>query len=59
MRVCKNVDVSKQFKNMVTVLAFFDQQRAQLQEIRITERLILQSKSKINRSGYKFSKYFR
>ena len=49
--------MSKQVNNTVAVLAFFDQEKAQLPAIRITEQPIL--KSKINRPSYKFSKYFR
>ena len=33
--------------------------KAQLPAIRITEQPILPTKKKINRPGYKFSKYFR
>ena len=33
--------------------------KAQLPAIRITEQHILPTKRKINRPGYKFSKYFR
>ena len=33
--------------------------KAQLPAIRITEQPILLTKSTINRTGYKFSKYFR
>ena len=33
--------------------------KAQLRAITTTEQLILPTKSKINRLGYKFSKYFR
>ena len=40
--------MSKQIKNTVAVLAFFDQQ------VRITERPILLTKSEINRPDYKF-----
>ena len=51
--------MSKQVKNMVAVLAFFDQQKkAQLPTIRITELPKLLTKSKLDRPGYKFSKYF-
>ena len=57
-RFSKNVVVLKQVKNMGAVLVFFSI-KAQLSEIRITEQLILLTKSKINCPGYKFSKYFR
>ena len=40
-------------------LAFFDQKKAQLPAIRITEQPILLTKRKINCLGYKCSKYFR
>ena len=50
--------MSKQLKNTVAVLAFFDQQKAQLPAIRISEQTILLTKNKINRAAYKFSKYF-
>ena len=51
--------MSKQVTNNVAVLAFFDQEKAQLPAIRITEQPMLLTKGKINRPGYKFSKYFR
>ena len=44
---------------MAAVLAFFASKKTQLPAIRITEQPILLTKSKINRSGYKFSKCFR
>ena len=50
--------MSKQITNRVAVLAFFDLEKAQLPEIRITEQPLLLTKSKINRPGYKLSKYF-
>ena len=52
-RFAKLIVVSKQFKNTVEVLAFFDQQikKAQLPAIIIIERAILLTKSKINRPG--------
>ena len=40
--------MSKQFKITVAVLAFFDQQKAQLPAIRITEQLILLTKRNID-----------
>ena len=40
--------MSKQFKITVAVLAFFDQQKAQLAAIRITEQLILLTKRNID-----------
>ena len=46
--------MTKQVKTKVAVLAFFDQ----LPAIRMTEQPILLTKSKINRPGHKFSKYF-
>ena len=54
-RFCKNVSVLKQVKKTVAVLAFFDQQKAQLPAIRINEQPILQTKSKINLRSYKKS----
>ena len=42
---------------MVAVLALFDQEKAQLSAIQITEQPRLLTKSKINRPSYKFSKY--
>ena len=57
-RFCKNVVVSKQGKNAVAVLHFSSSKKAQLPAIRITEQPILITKSKINRQGYKFTKYF-
>ena len=50
--------MSKQGKNAVAVLAFFEQQKAQLPAIRITEQPILLTNSKIHRPVYKFTKYF-
>ena len=38
---------------------FSNSKRAQLPAIRVTERPILLINGKINRPGYKFSKYFR
>ena len=54
-RFCKNVDGTHQVKNTVGVLTFFDQQNG----IRVTDQPILLTKRKINRTGYKFLKYFR
>ena len=51
--------MSKEVNNLLVVLAFFDQEKAQLPAIRISEEPMLLTKSKINRPGYKFSKYFR
>ena len=63
--------MSKQVNNMVAILAIFDPQKGLgpgsigcsviliAAAIRITEQPILLTKSKINRTGYKFSKYFR
>ena len=51
--------MSKQVTNNVAVLAFFYQEEAQLPAIGITEQPMLPTKGKINRPGYKFSKYFR
>ena len=45
--------------NTVAVLAFSIGKRAQLLAIRITELPILLTEGKINRPGYKFSKYFQ
>ena len=45
--------------NTVAVLAFSIGKRAQLLAIRITEQPILLTEGKINRPGYKFSKYFQ
>ena len=50
--------MSKQVNNTVAVLAFFDQKKAQLPALRITEQPILLTKSKINCMGNKFPKYF-
>ena len=41
--------MSKQVNNTVAVLAFFDQEKAQLPAIRITEQPLLLTKSKIDR----------
>ena len=43
---------------MVAVLALFDQGKAQLSAIQITEQPRLLTKSKINCPSYKFCKYF-
>ena len=51
--------MSKQVNNTVAVLAFFDQQKAQLPAIRTTEQPMLLTKSKIDRQRYKISNYFR
>ena len=48
---CKNVVVSKQVKIKIAVLAFFDQRKAQLPAIRITEQPMMLTKRKINRPG--------
>ena len=50
--------MSKQVKNTVAILAFSISKKAQLPAIRITEQSTLLTKSKINRPGYNFSKYF-
>ena len=47
--------MSKQVTNTVAFLAFFDQGKAQLPLLRITEQPILLAKSKIDRASYKFS----
>ena len=57
-RFCKNVVVSKQVKITISVLAFFDSQKAQLLEIRITEQPIILTKRKINRPGINFLSIF-
>ena len=49
--------VSKQVKNVVALLAFFDLQK--LPATRITEQPALLTKSKVNRPCYEFLKYFR
>ena len=51
--------MSKQGKNAVAVLAFFEQKKAQMPALRVTEQPILLRRSKINRPVYKFTKYFR
>ena len=51
--------MSKQVNNAVVVLAFFDQEKAHLSAVRITEQPMLLTKSKFNHQGYNFSKYFR
>ena len=51
--------MTKQVENTTAVLAFFDQQNGSVVSNRITEQPILETKGKINRPGYKFSKYFR
>ena len=53
--------LSCQYKSRtpLAVLVFFDQKKAQLSTIRITEQPILLTMSKINRPGYKFSKYLK
>ena len=51
--------MSKQIKNTVAVLVFFDQQKGPVTSNMMTEQAILLTKSKITRLGYKFSKYFR
>ena len=56
---CTTVVVSKQGTNMIAFLAFFDQEKAQLPAIRVTEQPMLLTKIKINRQGYQFCKYFR
>ena len=48
MRFCKNVVVSKQVTNLVAVLVFFYQEKAQLPLIRISEQPMLLTKTKIN-----------
>ena len=50
--------MSKQVTNTVVVLAFFNQEKAQLPAITISEEPMLLTKRKINRTGYKISKYF-
>ena len=47
--------MSKQVTNTVALLALFDQEKAQLSAIRITEQPRLLTKSKINPPSYKFS----
>ena len=41
--------MSKQGKNAVAVLAFFEQKKAQMPALRVTEQPILLRRSKINR----------
>ena len=50
--------MSKQVTNTVAVMALFDQEKAQLSAIRITEQPRVLAKSKINRPSNKLSKYF-
>jgi len=47
-RFCKNVVVSKQLKNKVAVLAFFDLQKGSVTSTRIIEQPTLLTKSTIN-----------
>ena len=52
--------MSKQVNNTVAVLHFFLSAKGlSYAAMRITEQPILLTKRKINRPGYKFSKYFR
>ena len=51
--------MSKKVKNTVAVLHFLISEKAQLPATRITGQPMLLTKGKINRPGYKFSKYFR
>ena len=52
--------MSKQVKNTVAVLAFFDQQKGSVtSKKKIAEQPILLTKSNTDRPDYKFSKYFR
>ena len=50
--------MSKQVNNKVVVLACFDQEKAQLPGISMTEQPMLLTQSKTNRPGYKFSASF-
>ena len=47
-RFCKNVVMSKQLKNKVAVLAFFDLQKGSVSSTRISEQPTLLTKSTIN-----------
>ena len=49
----QNVVVSKQFKNTLIGLAFFDQQKGSV-PFNKNKQPILRTRSKINRPGYKF-----
>ena len=55
----KTVDVTKQVQSGLAVGIFLSSRKAQLPDMRITEQPILLTKNKINRSGCKFSTYFR
>ena len=50
--------MSKEVNNLLVVLAFFDQEKAQLPAIRISEEPMLLTKSKINRPGINFLSIF-
>ena len=54
-----SVVVPEQVINNVSVLAIFEQEKAQLPAIRICEKPMLPTKSTINHPGYKISRYFR
>ena len=56
-RFCKIMS-SSQVTNTVAGLAFFDQEKAQLPAIRITEQPMLLIKNKNSHRGYTFFKYF-
>ena len=58
-RLGKNAVMSKQVTNTVAVWTLFDQEKAQLLEKRITDKLTLLKNSKMNRPGYKLFKSFR